>query len=168
MSGTVDQRFAPPEAHVEDLAPVGTTPLAGRLVRLLAALIDSALMWVVIWAVMHIPGLAALIKEPDGFTSWNFGSMIVGVIVFLVLQAAPLVRRGQTLGKMACRIRIVRSDGTPADAVRVLGLRYGIGFLMGCNVASSAIFGVVDSLLIFRGSRKCLHDSIADTKVIKL
>jgi uncharacterized RDD family membrane protein YckC len=29
------------------------------------------------------------------------------------------------------------------------------------------LYGLIDSLLIFRESRRCLHDNIADTIVVK-
>ncbi|WAC74820.1 hypothetical protein OU995_09035 [Roseateles sp. SL47] len=49
MSGTVDQRFAPPEAHVQDIAPVDTVQLAGRLIRLGAAVIDGLIAYGLVW-----------------------------------------------------------------------------------------------------------------------
>jgi hypothetical protein len=54
------------------------------------------------------------------------------------------------------------------DAWRLLGLRYGVGYLMNLNLVATCIYSLVDALLVFRESRQCLHDTIADTRVIKL
>jgi uncharacterized RDD family membrane protein YckC len=169
MSGTVDQRFAPPEAHVEDIAPVDTIQLAGRLIRLGAAVIDGLIAYGLVWLLMRIPSVAALMTPSDA--SWwkvNIGAPLVGVPLFLLLQAVPLIKRGQTLGKMACKIRIVRTDGSHPTAFRLLVLRYGPGYVAGSVPVLAIIYSLLDPLLIFRASRQCLHDSIADTKVIKL
>ena len=88
--------------------------------------------------------------------------------LFLLIQAWPLVTRGQTIGKLLFKLRIVRTDGSKVDPLRMLGLRYGVGALTGVVSGVSMIYGIIDGLLIFRESRQCLHDTIADTKVIKL
>lgn len=165
-----DQRFAPPQAHVADLAPDEIVP-AGRGTRLLAAIIDTVILVAAIMGATRIPAIGALLTTPGGgpeMGSLNPASSFVGFGLFLLVQAWPLLKRGQTLGKMAFKLRIVRSDGSRPDAWRLLGLRYGIGFVMNANPLLSMLYGLLDALLIFRESRKCLHDSIADTKVIKL
>jgi len=53
------------------------------------------------------------------------------------------------------------------SAFRILGLRYGIGYLANLVPVVGALFGLIDCLLIFRQSRRCLHDQIADTIVIR-
>ena len=171
MSDAADQRFAPPQAHVADVAS-GEIVLAGRGTRFWAALVDGIIVACVIWVLFMIPVLRTMIeaqaKESLGIWHWNPLSLIVGVVGFLAVQGWPLVMRGQTVGKMLFKLRIVRSDGSRPEAWRLLGLRYGIGMLLNVNAGVSMIYGLLDSLLIFRESRKCLHDSIADTQVIKL
>jgi len=169
MSEAVDQRFAPPQAHVADLAP-GEMELAGRGTRLLAAIVDALIGAALGWMVGSIPAVASLVASqgPVGFGSFNYMSVLIGLPIFLIVQGGLLLKLGQTVGKIVFRLRIVRSDGSNADAWRLLGLRYGIGILLGVNAMVAGIYGLIDALLIFRESRKCLHDSIADTKVIKV
>lgn len=172
MSEAEDQRFAPPQAHVADVA-TGEVVLANRGTRFVAALVDGIIVACVIWAVLMIPALRPLVEAQQkasvaGFSNVNIFSVVVGLAGFLLVQGWPLLTRGQTVGKMLFKLRIVRTDGSSVDPVRLLGLRYGIGILMNINVGVSMIWGLVDSLLIFRESRRCLHDSIADTQVIKL
>lgn len=169
MSGPVDQRFAAPQAFVEDVTSAPGAVLAGRGTRLLAAIVDGLLLAGLAWALAKVPSFTALLETKDvGFFGLNLITPLAGYALFLLVQGWGLVQRGQTVGKMICGIRIVRTDGTRADAFRLLGLRYGVGYLTTVNLAVSSLYGIVDSLLIFRESRQCLHDTIADTKVIKL
>jgi len=172
MSDVADPRFAPPQAHVADLPPEEAV-LAERGTRFLAAVVDGLIGAAVVWAVFQIPALQPLVQAQTEATtrsmlSPTLLSLGVGVPVFLLLQGWPLLTRAQTIGKILFKLRIVRSDGSRPEAWRLLGLRYGVGMLTNLNPVSSMIYGLVDSLLVFRESRKCLHDSIADTKVIKL
>lgn len=169
MSENLDQRFAPPQAQVADLA-TDEAVLAGRGGRLLAAIVDGLLIAAVVWVAGKVPALQFLTQtapEANGLTS-NPLSLLFGFCVFLLIQSGLLLTRGQTVGKALLKMRIVRTDGSKPEAWRLLGLRYGIGFLANLNVYVSGIYGLVDCLLIFRESRQCLHDSIADTKVIQL
>jgi len=61
----------------------------------------------------------------------------------------------------------VRTDGSQASWQRLLGLRYGVQAALQALPAAGMIFGLVDSLWIFGKERRCLHDLIADTIVIK-
>lgn len=172
MTTTEDQRFAPPQAHVEDIAP-DEPVLAGRGIRLGAAIIDTVIAGAAGWTFAMIPWFSSItqahLKAAErGMWALNPTGLLIGLLVFLLIQGWPLVTRGQTLGKMLCKLRIVRTDGSKADALRLLGLRYGIGTMTGVMPGLAMIYGLIDSLLIFRGSRQCLHDTIADTKVIKL
>lgn len=169
MSNAEDQRFAPPQAHVADVA-TGEVVLADRGTRFLAALVDGLIVAALIWGVFMIPALKSMLEQNASASMWTFNavSFVVGIAGFLAVQGWPLLTRGQTVGKMLFKLRIVRSDGSRVDAARLLGLRYGVGMLMNVSAGLSMIYGLVDSLLIFRESRKCLHDSIADTRVIKL
>ncbi|MGQ3054180.1 MAG: RDD family protein [Roseateles sp.] len=172
MSDVADQRFAPPQAHVADLAP-DEAVLAGRGTRFIAALVDGFIGAGVLWVALMIPVLKPIADaqaraDADGIWSMTPGALVLAAVLFLLVQGWPLVTRGQTLGKMLFKLRIVRSDGSRPEAWRLLGLRYGVGLLMNVSLGVVMIYSLIDSLLIFRASRKCLHDSIADTQVIKL
>jgi len=168
MTESVDQRFAPPNAHVEDVAVDGEV-LASRGQRFGAVLIDVLIAMAMGWALTRIPAYMAFVgaenTRPFDLHPWSF---VASALIFLVLHGWLLVTRGQTIGKALLKLRIIRSDGSRAEPWRLLGLRYGIGYLLTVSTVVGSIYGLIDALLIFRESRKCLHDSIADTKVIKL
>ncbi len=169
MSSTSDEnRFAPPLAHVEDVAQ-GPGVLAGRGTRLGATLIDAVLAGLTF-------GLLALVSPINVFkpavtaggSLWMLmvQNLVIGFILFLVIHGYLLATRGQTVGKSLLKIRIVRSDGSPASFGRIIGLRYLTTSALASIPVIGSIYGLVDVLLIFRASRRCLHDQIADTIVV--
>ena len=78
-----------------------------------------------------------------------------------------LHRRGQTVGKWLFRIRIVRSNGDPVGLGRVLGLRIAPVLFASFIPFAGVFVQFADPLLIFGGARRCLHDQLADTIVVK-
>jgi len=106
--------------------------------------------------------------QSQSFLAPQFGKAALGFTMFLVLQGYLLVTRSQSIGKVLLKTRIVRCDGTHASAFRILGLRHGVIFLMTVLSLVATIFSLVDCLLIFRKSRRCLHDLIADTTVVNV
>eukprot|EP01031_Cornospumella_fuschlensis_P001780 gene1780-biopygen1501 len=80
-----------------------------------------------------------------------------------------LVTRGQTLGKRIMDVRIVRfEDESNPGFVHVFLLRALVPGLIGALPWVGWIFTLTDVCFIFRDDRRCLHDLIAGTKVIKV
>lgn len=163
-----DDRFAPPQAHVEDVQPPGNAlALASRGRRFGAACIDVALSLVLLGLISRLTPWNPFQAPTGGF--WfapQFGNSLGGFVVFVVLNGYLLLTRGQTIGKWLLKIRIGRPDGSLASPTRML-LRYGVGSAVNILPALGQIFGLLDALLIFRTSRRCLHDDIADTVVLQ-
>jgi uncharacterized RDD family membrane protein YckC len=94
-------------------------------------------------------------------------------VAFLVSLATVTInlillhRYGQTLGKRLLRIRIVRSDGNPASLGRIVGLRIIVATLPSMVPYLGSFYSITDACFIFREDRRCLHDLIADTLVVK-
>ena len=167
-SASEDNRFAPPQAHVEDVGASAAGTLAERGARLGAALIDVAIALLVF-------GIAALVtpinifKLPDsnGLTATLLLNLGLVFVAFLAVHGYLLATRGQTVGKALLKIRIVRSDGSRASFARLAGLRYLTTSIITAIPIAGSLYGLADALFIFRASRKCLHDNIADTIVVK-
>lgn len=163
-----DARYAPPQALVRDIAPAGERGgLATRWQRLWATLIDVALAMAALWVVSVVTPWNPWTDAGGGWLSVQLLPAAAGFAIFLVLHGWLLAARGQTIGKALMKIRIARPDGTPASLGRLLGLRYGIGGVITIIPAAGQIFGIVDALLIFRAPRRCVHDYLADTVVLK-
>jgi uncharacterized RDD family membrane protein YckC len=156
--------YAAPAAPLAE--PVADFVLAERGTRLGAALIDG-LLKLFIWlpALALIP-LSANGREPSTpeFIAVG-GAMLLVVIALIAWNCVWLLRYGQTPGKRALGIRIVRRDGTPADLGRLIGLRFAPMFFI--NLVFGALSWLVDVLLIFGEERRCLHDLMADTVVVQ-
>lgn len=167
------------------------TPLADRGMRLLARVID--------WAIelaCSIPGLLYLGPEflqmltaamqghePDlqqlDMTRIAIGGLMLfgGWLLVLVIQVWLLSTRGQSIGKLITRIRIVRIDGSSAGIVHAWLMREALVTIIGVMLGMLPFIGpillrpsfhVTDWCMIFRADQRCLHDLIAGTKVIKL
>lgn len=165
---TADQNpFAPPTARVEDVA-TGGLELAGRGVRLGAVLIDGLIQGAIYYAIAFTMFRSMI---PDARSGFGIGSFLIqlaaGIGLFVLIQSYLLATQGQTIGKKLLGLRIVRSNGEAVSIGRMLGLRYFLGWVITMIPFIGALFALTDALLIFRDSRKCLHDNIADTIVVK-
>jgi|SRR5205814_6646907 len=161
-----DRRYAPPGAEVADVVAEGTFELAERGTRFGAAFIDGLIAGALIWGLAFFTRWSPL-SMSHGYFSFSVGAAALGYALFLAVQGYTLATRGQTLGKMMLSIRIVRSNGERAAFGRLALLRYGVNSLTHIVPGIGQIYGIIDALLIFRQSRKCLHDNIADTIVVK-
>ena len=166
-SASDDNRFAPPLAHVEDVAETGTGTLAGRGIRLVAVLLDGVIAFFAFWILSLIAPLSWTPAPGASLVRFFAVNGTVGFILFVILHGYLLATRGQTIGKALLKVRIVRSDGSRASLMRILGLRFLPTTVIGLIPLIGGLYAVIDSLLIFRESRRCLHDNIADTIVVK-
>ena len=66
------------------------------------------------------------------------------------------------------KTQIVSDSGQPLNFGELYLKRYLVIQLLAILPFIGGLIGLIDTLLIFRSSRKCLHDDIAGTKVIKL
>lgn len=162
-------------------APVTSTPaqlpLASRGVRFAAALIDGVLKWacwlptsmaVVTFAREQIASGGDL--SPDRVMEvfmHAIGRSLPLLLVLAIVQGVLLTLRGQSIGKLLCKIRIVRKDteGTPGF-VRAFLLRGTVPLLIEQVPLLGGLFWIVDACFIFGDERRCVHDYIAGTKVV--
>lgn len=160
--------FAPPRTQVADI-PESTTGLrlASRRRRLAAAMVDVVILLSVVGLVAALTPWNAFAHAPVDPWAFAPASALSGFLTFLVLNGYLLATRGQTLGKVLLGTRIVRTDGTPASAGQVLGLRYGVFALPNLLPAVGQVVGLVNALFIFHPSRRCLHDRVAGTVVVR-
>lgn len=139
---------------------------ADRGMRLLARLIDGGL-----YLLCMAPLFVAVAIDPNSErpSPLQMGIMSLGLLFALALFAYNLVllaQSGQTLGKRWLKIKIVRLDGSPASLGRILGLRMIVMGLIESVPCLGALFSLANALWIFGDESRCLHDLLADTKVI--
>jgi uncharacterized RDD family membrane protein YckC len=145
--------------------------LAGYGARIAAHLIDLILVSIAVLVVLFI-------MKPELFDySIAQAPLPVRLIIFLSLrgvhflyEALLLAWNGQTLGKKALKIRVIQTNGEKLDVlsavIRSL-VRHGLVFgqlLLGFPW----LLGILNYIVIFfNKQRKCLHDVVAKTRVIK-
>jgi uncharacterized RDD family membrane protein YckC len=101
-------------------------------------------------------------QNEDLMNTVSFGLFVILCIVNLILIATE----GQTVGKKLMRIRIAEmDDSAKAGFLRIVFLRTLIGRGL-LNLVP--LYGLVDALFIFNEDRRCLHDKIGGTHVIKV
>ena len=174
MTDIDSNRFAPPKAELADPANPAEGPvLAGRGMRLVAVIIDALLNGLIFLPVYFMMGGAAMMgfdpqspPDPASMMGAMFKAMLPGYLVIGVVQGWSLHAFGGTLGKKLLGLRIVRTDGSRAGFVRLFFGRGAAAVLPGVIPLIGALYVLIDSLVIFRDSRQCLHDQIADTKVV--
>lgn len=171
--GIQSNPYAAPTAAVGELVPSDGLRKADRLTRLLAVFIDGLVISVPAFGLAI--GLAVYVGAQGDLTHESFRSpVLIGAVVAFVLyvlgftayQIYWLWKNGQTLGKKLMKIRIVRSDGVPAELWRLLVLRYLVPTLAGAVPFVGGLFSLADPLFIFGDEKRCLHDLLADTIVV--
>ena len=154
----------------------GQLQLASFGPRAIAWLIDRMMLWILQGLVFWLT-----ISRLVGFTTPTIPILLQVIINsgYLVYEGAMVARRGQTLGKMAMRVRVTRPDGSPVapwQAWTRAVVRFG-GYLIlvSVNFVSPA-FGLIASVLISlvdyvpglaTPQRTTLHDLIARTRVAR-
>ena len=92
-----------------------------------------------------------------------FGILMLGYVVY---QLYLLWKNGQTVGKKAMKIKIVRTDGSRASFPRLLFLRALVPGIVGYIPVLGPVLTLTDWLFIFGEPKRCVHDYLADTIVI--
>ena len=157
--------YAPPRAKVSDVSDGSDElELAGRGVRLGAALLDAVILMVLIYIPLIFGGLFSS-TGPGGTPQISpIAGLLafVGFVVWIWFTIVYVSRNGQTIAKKWLGIKVVRTDGTQASLGRIFWLRNVVNGLLGII----PLYGLIDILLIFGDSRQCIHDKIADTIVV--
>ena len=100
----------------------------------------------------------------EGPSTGFFVLQALNLLMSIVFPAAYttwlLGKYGATVGKMACKIRVVKADGSPIQYMRALG-RFFAEWLSGMILLIGYIMAAFDS------EKRTLHDRICNTRVIR-
>ena len=160
-----------------DTMPQGPL-LASRQQRLTATLIDAVLVpSLTIFIVM----ITDVMEDAEDYIDnwWILHVFLQAVASYLLLNAYTLWRYGQTLGKRIMRIAIVSSKDMGGDETifelqsvplwRLLLLRAPFfALLFAAILPPLVLLPVFDLLFIFGSSRRCLHDWLSGTVVVRM
>jgi len=102
-----------------------------------------------------------------GFAAFSLTFFLVYFLVVICYEVVLLRYRGATLGKMACGLKVVRSDGS------TLGWGVSIGRFVMWNVVTSGIPYLNFVLMLISGimagtdgEKRALHDRVCNTRVV--
>lgn len=156
--------MVPPEPPHEPGEP------ASRWVRYWASMIDGALMFGLVWIVFTTtPALEGVVVDGPDSAPFVIALAFSGLGVFLLLHGFLLATAGQTIGKRLLGTRMVDArTGARPPFMKMFLLRYVILGLLGSTAFVGHLVALVDALFIFRRDRRCLHDLMAGTRVVKV
>lgn len=157
--------------------------LAGRGQRLLAQLVDASLSLVPLTLLCVglspvVSGMALVLGGEEHeqtalrLLHGTHGAALiaVAVVIGLVLtlwQWTLLATDGVTVGKRLVGIRVVDKEGKRAGFGKAVGRRVWLFYALCMIPFVGLLLGTVDVLPIFFRPRRCLHDYVAGTLVVR-
>ena len=146
-----------------------STMLAGRGRRLFATLIDLVITPVVGVAIMLVTGILESAEAYASTEQTITRLMLLAMSSYLVVNGWLLFSRSQSLGKSLLGIMIVdNNSGEPASFWKLILLRlWALPLIYLSVIPFALIIPVLDQAFIFGESRRCLHDYLCSTKVVK-
>jgi|688.fasta_scaffold00104_7 uncharacterized RDD family membrane protein YckC len=169
--------FASPLAQGGYTAPAQMSgyELAGRGERFLAALIDGLIVGVISFVLGFGLGMVMVLGLGTAFMETPLASIItqgagllIGVACYLGINGYFLVKSGQTVGKKVMNIRVIQEgNASVPDLSTSYFKRLFITQLVSIIPILGGLYALVDAVMIFSADKRCLHDRIAGTQVIK-
>ena len=136
-------------------------PLAGFWKRFGAVLLDGILLAIPMYAVMGIVAFFVIAGKQGPPPLWfNFISLPFMILTPIYEGLMFTLKDGQTLGKMAVGIQVVRVDGSPMTKGQAWG-RAWLKMVLGCI----SIFDYIP--FWFTEDKTTIHDMAASTRVVE-
>lgn len=184
----------PPDAAAQPARGLDVPPqlmLAGWVARLVGAFIDGVFAWGLrlgaMWFTFTRMFHPETLPPEDAFaqlTRLLVATLLGSWLLSDAVQAFLVAHRGQSIGKIVTRTRIVRADGSPAGLFRGFVVRtlpfsalpllpMGLQILRLEVGLQELVYGLwpfaflIDAALIFGATRRCGHDRLAGTLVVK-
>jgi len=172
---------SPPPPGAGGGIPTAFAPGAGQLVlagwwrRAFAALIDGVIIGAVAFAIMAVLGIGAFsVDSTAGFVAIGVAIFVAALVLAVVsLLYAPFLMdrtNGQTLGRMATGIRVVRTDGAPMTFSWAMLREVAMKWLVIGGFGSALTFGIAPLLDIlwplWDEENRALHDFPVQTRTV--
>ena len=168
-------QFENPYSPPTTFAPISSLVESGELAtlseRFAGAFIDGLIILPIVLPLAFGAGLVIGSALGDSLITNLVASVVgglIGISAFAALHGYLLATRGQTIGKVIMRTRIVNEAGNLLPFNDLFLKRYLIIMVISMIPYVGSLIVIVNALCVFRGNRKCLHDDFAGTKVIKI
>ena len=144
-----------------------TANLATRWQRLWASIIDSITVMFITLPIMYFTGMFDMVAEgrQPGLL-YSLGIGLAGIAFFALINYQALTTKGQTIGKKVLGIKIVDLDESLPSGKSLL-TRYVAYFGFGQIPIAGPLISIINILFIFGKEKRCGHDYLGKTKVIK-
>ncbi len=160
-----DNVYSPPTSNLE--IPEADN-LASRWARLGGSIVDTIVIMTISGPVMYFTGFWERAMSGNVPISDTITYGLFGLVVYLAFNGYLLSKHGQTIGKRVAGTRIVSIETNEIIPLwKVFFVRY-LPIVVAGNIPFAGQFIVIlDSLFVFRKDKRCIHDLITSTKVIK-
>lgn len=159
---------APESTHAPSPIVESESNLADRGTRFVAKLLDGFIGMAITMPLMLLTGYWGRAMEQQAGAMEMILFTLGGFVVYYLIHGYLLANKGQTVGKMLMGIRIEDyNTGQLIPMGRMVGLR-DLPVMLLSVVPILNLLGIVDTLFIFRKDRRCVHDLIGKTKVVKV
>jgi uncharacterized RDD family membrane protein YckC len=136
--------------------PIEGREYQGLGIRLVSLIIDNIIVGIIIGAIGSMIGFGMMTQR---IVPWWIGLLyfVIYIGYFTYLEGS----KGQTIGKMVTRIKVVREDGMPIDMNQALTRNI-------LRIIDGLFAYLIGAILIWRSHKKQrLGDNIAKTIVVK-
>jgi uncharacterized RDD family membrane protein YckC len=130
--------------------------------RFVAILLDG----VILFAVNFVIGLAAGLTaaqavgaRPTAAIAFQMILLAINLSIAITYESVLIGKYGATLGKMACKIKVVTADGGKVSYARAFGRHFA-------KMLSSFTCLIGYVIAIFDAQKRALHDHICNTRVV--
>lgn len=144
--------------------------LASRWSRLGASLIDMIISLVFLLPLIYFTdGFDGFYQNPPVAMSYTYQILlsVLSIGLYCAINWTLLATKGQTVGKSVMDMRIVNLDGTQPSRTDILVKRYAPYVLIPYIPFIGTIVSFIGIAMIFGKQKRCLHERIAGTKVVK-
>ncbi len=162
-------------------SPATQTRFDPRDLASLGARLGGAILDNLIFVAAATPGFILLIQsEANGragagqdeeamFLEPTAGAMLfwAGLLAVGIVNWILIAQSGQSLAKKMIGTRIIRLDGSLPGFGYGVVMRSWLPQVIGAIPIVGGLFGLADTLAIFGSERRCIHDHIAGTRVVR-
>jgi uncharacterized RDD family membrane protein YckC len=154
-----------PTLPVTSSSPIELATLGERF---LGSFIDGLILLPVVIPIYFLTGMSAAAASgvKPSYLLTAVTTILVAAIA-IAIQYTFLKATGQTIGKKVMKTRMVTPEGNKPE-MPDLFKRYGFMYLISLIPVAGVAVSLVDSLMVFKADRRCLHDMIGNTKVVKV
>lgn len=138
----------------------GALDYASFGIRFGAKILDGIILWIVNIGLSVVAGLATGVSGSEPNIPMLIASVVVSLLLNIGYGTFFIGKFGATPGKMACKIKVVRPDGSPVGYGRAFGRIFA-------EILSGMICYIGYIMANFDEEKRSLHDRICDTRVIR-